>query len=460
MFVVDELIRHPAFAEHSLRVTEPTLCDSSVQQYSGYLDITDGKHLFFWFFESRGSPKDDPLILWLNGGPGCSSSTGLLFELGPCSIANDGLNTTHNPHSWNKNANIIFLDQPVNVGYSYSSDGSTVNTSPVAGQDVYAFLELFLARYPKYADKPFHLAAESYGGTYAPNIASIIHKNNKEVALAPTPGLLKINLASIILANGLTDPYLQFASVPDFACNGPYAPYDPDGPECSALRTKVPTCQRLIKSCYDFNSRFSCVPAALYCWSQMFGPLQNTGLNLYDLRRKCDRAKDGNLCYREMGWVETWMNDPKNKAALGVNPDRTFESCNMEVNQNFMYQGDGMHNSAALLPELINDGVRLLVYAGNADAMCNYMGNEAWMSALEHDFHSEFAASEATKWVTTETGRVSGQVRSAGGGEFGAGNVTFVEVFEAGHMVPFDQPEAALDLISRWINDASLTSLN
>lgn len=229
----------------------------------------------FRFFESRGSPKDDPLILWLNGGPGCSSSTGLLFELGPCSIANDGLNTTHNPHSWNKNANIIFLDQPVNVGYSYSSDGSTVNTSPVAGQDVYAFLELFLARYPKYADKPFHLAAESYGGTYAPNIASIIHKNNKEVALAPTPDLLKINLASIILANGLTDPYLQFASVPDFACNGPYAPYEPDGAECSALRTKVPTCQRLIQSCYDFNSRFSCVPAALYCWSQMFGPLQS-----------------------------------------------------------------------------------------------------------------------------------------------------------------------------------------
>lgn len=48
VFIPDELIRHPAFAEHSLRVTEPTLCDSSVQQYSGYLDITDGKHLFFW----------------------------------------------------------------------------------------------------------------------------------------------------------------------------------------------------------------------------------------------------------------------------------------------------------------------------------------------------------------------------------------------------------------------------
>jgi cathepsin A (carboxypeptidase C) len=60
------------------------------------------------------------------------------------------------------------------------------------------------------------------------------------------------------------------------------------------------------------------------------------------------------------------MNDPKIKAALGADPSRTFESCNMAINQAFMSQGDGMHNSALLLPELIDDGVRLLVYAGNA----------------------------------------------------------------------------------------------
>jgi len=87
---------------------------------------------------------------------------------------------------------------------------------------------------------------------------------------------------------------------------------------------------------------------------------------LYDVRRKCDRSKDGPLCYKELVWTETWLNDPKTKAALGADPSKTFESCNMKVNEAFMYQGDGMHNSAALLPELINDGIRLLVYAGNA----------------------------------------------------------------------------------------------
>lgn len=90
------------------------------------------------------------------------------------------------------------------------------------------------------------------------------------------------------------------------------------------------------------------------------------GLNPYDVRRKCNRAKDGELCYREMDHVATWMNDGKNKVALGANPSIEFEACNMGVNEAFSRQGDGAHNSALLLPDLINDGVRLLVYAGNA----------------------------------------------------------------------------------------------
>jgi cathepsin A (carboxypeptidase C) len=199
----------------------------------------------------------------------------LLFELGPCNIADDGKNTTFNPYAWNTHANVIFLDQPVNVGYSYSDDGSTVNTSPVAGKDVHAFLQLFLQRFPQYAKAPFHLAAESYGGTYAPNIASVIHTANKAAAKTANSEVSHVNLASVILANGLTDPFVQMGSVPDFACNGPYPVYpDPEGAECQALRTKVPTCQRLIKSCYDYGSRFTCVPAALYCNTQLFGPLQ------------------------------------------------------------------------------------------------------------------------------------------------------------------------------------------
>ena len=211
----------------------------------------------------------------MNGGPGCSSSTGLLFELGPCRVENEGKNVSYNPHSWNSQANIIFLDQPVNVGYSYSDDGSQVNNSPMAGEDVYAFLQLFLQRFPKYASTPFHLAAESYGGTYVPNFASVIHKKNKELALAPSKDAVKINLSSMMIGNGQTNTYIQHATIPTFACEGPFPIYDdPNGPECESLRSKVPTCQRLIEACYKYNSRLACVPAAMYCNSQLYGPIQ------------------------------------------------------------------------------------------------------------------------------------------------------------------------------------------
>ncbi|KAG1731604.1 Alpha/Beta hydrolase protein [Suillus paluster] len=453
-----ELVQHPHFSDYKLRITEPKLCDPSVKQYSGYLDITDDKHLFFWFFESRTSPEDAPLVMWLNGGPGCSSSTGLLFELGPCSISGEGANTTHNPYSWNAHANMIFLDQPINVGYSYSEDGSTVNTSPVAGKDVYAFMELFLSRFPEYSTQPFHIAAESYGGTYAPNIANVIYTENKQLPPLPVPGLVKINLASVILGNGMTDNYIQMASIPDYLCEGPYPIYDdPNGAQCAALKSKVPTCQRLIKACHDFNSRLTCVPAALYCNSQLYGPIQQSGLNPYDARVKCDPQEDGPLCYRQMGWIETYLNDPEVKAALGVNPQRNFESCNMAVNQAFMLQGDSMHNTPLLMTEMINDGVRLLVYAGNADMMCNYIGNERWVEQLDSIFLDEFSTAETEQWVTMRSGKVAGTVRSAGARGSGAGNVTFVTVHDAGHMVPYDQPEAALDMITRWIMDIPLT---
>ena len=104
----------------------------------------------------------------------------------------------------------------------------------------------------------------------------MVHKHNKELAsaVAPTPGVVHINLASVILANGLTNPLIQMASVPDYACEGPFPVYDdPEGAQCQALRTKVPTCQRLTKSCYNFNSKWTCVPAAAYCNSQIMGPI-------------------------------------------------------------------------------------------------------------------------------------------------------------------------------------------
>ena len=184
----------------------------------------------------------------------------------------------------------------------------------------------------------------------------------------------------------MTENYIQYASIPDYLCEGPYPLYDkPNGRECTALRSKVPICQRLITACRSFSSKLTCIPATLYCLNSFYGPIQRksdaycfcsyspsdwtsieSGLNPYDARIPCDQDRDGPLCYKQMGWIDTWLNEPSHKAELGANPTREFESCNMAINQAFMMQGDSMHDSSALLPDLINDGIRLLVYAGNA----------------------------------------------------------------------------------------------
>lgn len=282
-----DVLTHPAHPEYRLRVTSspssgghdtvsPSICDPDVKQISGYLDIEPqsgngyGKHLFFWFFESRSSPSEDPLLLWLNGGPGCSSTTGLLFELGPCQIADKGTNVTYNRHSWTEKANVIFLDQPVGVGFSYSDapDGMGVDNSPAAAADVYAFLTLFVGKFSKYRKNPFHISGESYAGTYLPNIAHVIHENNKKlqagevvstspddsVALRPVPKLPVLNFKSVLIGNGLTEAATQFSSVPEYACDSKYAVYDdPQGSECTSLRSKMDRCRKVAETCYNVS---------------------------------------------------------------------------------------------------------------------------------------------------------------------------------------------------------------
>ena len=211
--------------------------------------------------------------MWLNGGPGCSSTTGLLFENGPCTITSPNT-TVPNPHSWNNATNMLFLDQPIGTGFSYASDGSKVDTLADLAVDVYAFLQLFSARFPALGEKPLHLAAESWGGHYGPHIASYVHAMNKRRIYAPFPGQRHVNFASLVIANGLTEPKTQFGAIPEYMCGGaPYPPFEHDSKECTSMRIAAPVCERLIEGCYRFSSRMTCNPATLYCWNSLLGPL-------------------------------------------------------------------------------------------------------------------------------------------------------------------------------------------
>lgn len=216
-----------------------------------------------------------------DGGPGCSSTTGLLFELGPCLISANGTETVYNPYSWNEVSNMIFLDQPVNVGFSYT-EGKQVLTTPDAAVDVYAFLQLFMKSFPDWSHQEFNIAGESYGGHYIPNFASYIHERKVKVeagdealTVQAKETHLPINLKSILIGNGLTEPFTQFASVPEYAC-APSEHAFLDESSCTSMRTKVPTCQRLQSYCYDSPSRFTC--ECLLC---LFRPRQHELMRCY-----------------------------------------------------------------------------------------------------------------------------------------------------------------------------------
>ncbi|KAA3489741.1 serine carboxypeptidase II-3-like [Gossypium australe] len=154
-------------------------------QYAGYVTVDQkaGRALFYYFVESpRNSSSNNPLILWLNGGPGCSSlGYGAMSELGPFRVNSDGQTLFRNDFAWNNVANVIFLESPAGVGFSYSNTSSNYDNAgdTTTAIDTYTFLVNWLERFPQYKSRDFFIAGESYAGHYVPQISSTILYNNE-----------------------------------------------------------------------------------------------------------------------------------------------------------------------------------------------------------------------------------------------------------------------------------------
>lgn len=428
-----ETVSSQQFPNHDLRVKKADLAIlnlDTAQYYTGYLDVKDlKKHFFYWFFESRNDPQNDPIILWLNGGPGCSSSTGLFFELGPSSI-NATLQPEFNPYSWNSNASVIFLDQPVGVGYSYT-EGEQVSSTAAAAKDVFIFLELFYQKFPQFLLNKFHIAGESYAGHYIPAMASEIINNADR----------SFTLSSVMIGNGLTDPLIQYKYYRPMACGeGGYKPVlTPE--QCEQMDKDYPKCAALTKVCYNVPSALTCVPANYYCESKLFGPYGDTGLNPYDIRKDC--ADAGGNCYIEMDYLDDYLNLEYVKEAVGASNIDIYTSCDDTVFRNFILGGDEMRPFQQYVAELLDKDVPVLLYEGDKDFICNWLGNHAWSDALEYSKHDFFEVQPLVPWHTKH-GKLAGEVKNYG-------IFTFLRVYGAGHMVPYDQPENSLDMVNRWI---------
>lgn len=147
------------------------------KQYSGYLDGGLGRKLFYWLVESEVEPQTAPLLLWLNGGPGCSSLGGLFTENGPFRIAFDGKTVTKDEYSWNSFANVLYLESPINVGFSYNStqlkSEDMYNDDAVANANYNALLDFF-TKHDRFKKHNFYITGESYAGVYIPTLTKLI----------------------------------------------------------------------------------------------------------------------------------------------------------------------------------------------------------------------------------------------------------------------------------------------
>jgi len=445
----------------------------NVTNFAGYVRVRLTRHLFYWFFESRGNPSTDPFILWMTGGPGCSGMLALLVENGPYKVGTNG-SLVLNPYSWNTNANILFIDQPVGAGFSYNSNPLDlgVTSEKQMAEDMYAFFSKWFLANPKFSKLPFYIAAESYGGHYAPALARYIQQQNTAGSMT------QINLRGVLIGDGLVDPLHQYPSYPRYArehqqqiglkdaeivvmeaallgclplaaacqdanatCQACVSPVTKDG-SCApppSDPTGVPCCldSEDVPCTAETLAWLACTNAYAVCNAGELLPIEVSGVNLYDVTAKCDKPP---LCY-DFSAVTDWLNTPTNLAALGAKKKK-WESCNRLVEIKLVFAGDWMRSYKEAVRSLLEAGVPVLVYHGENDAIVNWMGGRAWTHALPWSGQLGFLLASNKTFVVD--GAVAGSFKSHKG-------LTFMKLLGAGHLVPMDVPAAALKMLQTFM---------
>lgn len=390
----------------------------------------------------------------------------MLMELGPCNAqpynGTKGPHTKWNPHSWNNNATLLFLDQPVGTGFSYASWAdpkkqgkapSRVFSASEAARDTSAFLQLWGTHAKQLfgqAIPSFHIAGESYAGVWLPNIGSQLLDDNKKAIEHPEYGFKPLPLDSVLIGNGITSQRFQFPAYVEYACAnttgyGVFLPKE----KCDTMYSQIPACMALVDKCNtptagESHDALACKSALAFCEEALQDPWSKTGMSAYDYLHYGD--------YEEDDWFAHFLNDNKTKLALGIDKtgagdlhDGTFLSCSDSVYNNFAKTGDGAKSSVPEVVKLLENGVRVLLYAGERDFICNYLGIDAWSKDMDWSGAKDFRKTELKPWH-----KPSGE---EGGLQRTFGNLTFLTVHESSHFVPYSQPEASLKMFNAWIHD-------
>ncbi|KAJ7456052.1 Alpha/Beta hydrolase protein, partial [Mycena latifolia] len=259
-----------------LRVTVNSgICETTknVYQASGYGDLTSKESVWFWYFDARKNASTAPLSLWFNGAPGSSSMIGLLQELGPCRISNNINSVKLNLHSWSNEVNMLFIDQPIGVGFSHGT--KSVGTSQEAAADVWKFLQIFLAdsRFLHLAVNDLAIWTESYGGHYGPTFASYFLSQNDKISAGTATGV-NLNLKVLGIGGGLTVRIFCIATYISYANANPYERLVPTSTikNANLSWSSFKGCKAQITSCGNGGSNSVYSSAQNYC-NNILSPL-------------------------------------------------------------------------------------------------------------------------------------------------------------------------------------------
>ncbi|KAI1841055.1 hypothetical protein JX266_012713 [Neoarthrinium moseri] len=461
-----------------IRYSEPGksgVCETTpdVNSYSGYIDIDEKTHMFFWFFEARHNANEAPITLWLEGGPGADSLFGLFDLVGPCHVTED-LKSELNPNSFTEVSNVLFLSQPIGVGFSYADevagiingtsgypqnsstpDGRYANVSPfqttttsAAAVTAWEVLQAFFQELPSFdpdvKSRDFNLWTLSYGGHWGPAFFEHFYEQNELIKNGKAQGVA-LHMQSLGIINGIIDIQVQMPYYPEYAIKNEYSIQLVNETVYAFMKMAFSItggCSDSLDYCYASDTstligQYLCASANAICRTMVEGPAESiSNRSPYDIRALATEELEPSF------WID-YVNTAFVQNALGVNLNYTSASSE-QVSEGFVLSGDWAYSKLSDLEELLDRGVKVALINGDADYLANWMGGEAISLAANYTHSAGFRAANYEPLVVD--GTKYGETR-----EFG--QFSFTKVYEAGHDVPFYQPVATLELFKRVLGN-------
>ena len=323
--------------------------------------------------------------------------------------------------------------------YSYPNASDTANTTANAAPSMWRTLQGFMGAFPQYSRDSFHFTTESYGGHYGPIFNEYIETQNAAIKNGSLPGAHHIKLQSVLIGNGWYDPLIQYQAYYNFTVY-PGNTYD-YSPFNESIQAQMYNAMYGAGNCYDMTIDCNtggendiCSAADNFCFSEVENLLDIIPIrDEYDIRELMPDPFP-------YGFFEDYLNLPHVQQAVGAYVN--YSTSSSTVGTAFGTTGDDDRESGTVeaTTKLVEQGVYVVEYAGDADYNCNWLGGEV---VAEHVLAPGYNSAGYTN-ITTSDGIVHGQVKQSG-------NFAFARIYESGHEVPFYQPVVALEMFERAI---------